>query len=107
MTTRRMTYLEYLESREWWTKRQHILQRAGYRCERCGGVGPLDVHHRSYADLGCEDPEDLEALCAGCHGQEHEPKNRAIRVLEQSGQARLFDRWDDPDPPATMRKRAA
>lgn len=27
----------------------------------------LNVHHRSYANLGCERDEDLESLCRRCH----------------------------------------
>lgn len=107
MTARRLRYLEYLESCEWWNKRKQVLQRAHYQCERGCGNPANDVHHKAgYRELGCERLDDLEALCDVCHAQEHEPKNRALPVRELLGQMRLFDRWDDPDPPMT-RKRAA
>jgi 5-methylcytosine-specific restriction endonuclease McrA len=107
MTRRRLSYLEFLESTAWWNTRKQVLQRANYRCERCPAPAS-DVHHRDgwYGDLGCERLDDLEALCDPCHAREHEPKNRTLRVREVLGQARLFDRWDDPDPPMEKTKAA-
>ena len=89
-------YLDYLDSPEWWTIRHHTLHRAGYRCERCGSCGPLEVHHRTYRHLGNEAESELEALCTTCHRNEHLPKNRRKLELEQLGQMRLFDRWGNP-----------
>ena len=87
-------YAEYLDSPEWWTTRKQAVQRAEYRCERCGSYGPLEVHHRTYRSLGCEPESDLEALCAACHRNEHLPRNRRKLELERFGQMRLFERWD-------------
>ena len=100
MMTKRFSYNEYLESTAWWNLRKQVLQRAGYCCERCPNPA-TDVHHKDgYGHLGCECIDELEALCDPCHEKEHEPKNRTLRVRERLGQARLFDRWDDPDPPS-------
>ena len=102
--TKRLAYLQYLETPDWWMIRKQVLARAGYHCERCHEPGPLEVHHRAgYQDVGREHLADLEVLCERCHGKEHEPRNRPLRVRETLGQARLFDRWDDPDPPAHRR----
>lgn len=88
-------YDAYLDSPEWWSKRKYALQRADYSCERCGAPGPLEVHHRQYTNLGNEAGDELEVLCAVCHGQERLPRNLQKRALELFGQERLFDRWDE------------
>ena len=44
----------------------------GVRVLAPGSRGPrLDVHHKTYARLGCEAPEDLEVLCRACHDERH------------------------------------
>ena len=41
-------------------------------CERCGVDGEeLELHHVTYQNLGDERDDDLELLCAGCHGRAH------------------------------------
>jgi hypothetical protein len=60
------TYMAYLKSPEWATKRMAALARAGGNCERCAAPA-REVHHRTYERVGAERPEDLQALCAPCH----------------------------------------
>lgn len=67
----REVYLRYLQSPEWRRVRDAAIRHASWRCERCKGKRDLQVHHRTYARLGAEWPEDLEVLCAGCHGDHH------------------------------------
>jgi 5-methylcytosine-specific restriction endonuclease McrA len=90
------TYLQYLESPEWWRQASAARKRARHRCERCGSLGPLHVHHSSYNHLGAEHSTDLEVLCEACHRAEHAIRNREKRTYEAHGQARLFDRWNVP-----------
>lgn len=62
-----MTYKTYLASREWALRREAVRQRSGNRCERCKN-GPQDaVHHLTYANVGNEPLEDLQAICDPCH----------------------------------------
>lgn len=73
-----MSYREYLESDEWRRKRAEAIDRAGGRCVICAYSGRnLDVHHRSYENIGNEGPEDLVVLCRLCHTRHH----KAIRPL--------------------------
>ena len=67
-----MNYHAYLHS-PWWTARKAaVIRYRGYRCERCGlDQGRLYLHHRTYARLGHEHPDDLELLCRWCHQREH------------------------------------
>ena len=74
---RAMPYADYLRSAHWQDKRAGAIRRAGGRCERCGRAGRLDVHHITYARLGCEADGDLVALCRACHEVMHEYRRLA------------------------------
>ena len=68
---RSVNYTEYINSQEWRRRRRAYLKKYAL-CNRCGmdndehrrvyGTA-LHVHHVSYARLGAELDEDLEALC--------------------------------------------
>jgi 5-methylcytosine-specific restriction endonuclease McrA len=75
---RAMDYRLYLLSPEWKQTRQRALDRAGWRCAICNGREKLQVHHRTYANLGCEKNADLTALCSPCHELYHSRKKRRI-----------------------------
>ena len=71
---RRPGYVRYLNSQAWAAKRAEILARADGLCEECGATlepGEAEVHHLSYERVGRELPEDLVALCPGCHRRAH------------------------------------
>lgn len=65
------TYAAYLASPEWKMRRIQIMSKRGAKCERCGARRTLQIHHKTYARLGRELPEDLEILCRKCHETEH------------------------------------
>ena len=54
-----------------------VEERSGGRCEGCGAVGDLELHHRKYKSRGgTHDVHNLIALCgmgntSGCHGVAH------------------------------------
>jgi hypothetical protein len=62
-----MDYKEYLLSVDWKAKRVEVIERADHRCEWCHADLPLEVHHRTYKNLGHEEKEELLALCHECH----------------------------------------
>lgn len=68
-------YVRYLGSKEWRERCAPVLERAGGRCEDCGAPpaagDTLEVHHLHYGTLYAERPEDLAALCSGCHRRRH------------------------------------
>lgn len=69
---RQMPYASYLQTRHWARMRRRALERAHFRCEGCPTRSRvLDVHHLTYARLGCELPDDLMVLCRPCHDFEH------------------------------------
>lgn len=70
-------YAEYMASPRWQEVRAGAVLRAKGLCERCGRT-VQQVHHRSYERVGGDElPEDLEALCFGCH-KKHHTKKKAL-----------------------------
>jgi 5-methylcytosine-specific restriction endonuclease McrA len=52
--------------------RESALKRDGWRCQHCGSMHDLQVHHiRRRSSLGDDAEENLITLCAGCHRQIH------------------------------------
>jgi len=62
---------EYLQSRQWKTKRQQVLSRDLHQCQDCGTSSNLNVHHLRYDRLGSEPLSHLITLCASCHTDRH------------------------------------
>jgi 5-methylcytosine-specific restriction endonuclease McrA len=52
--------------------RQQILRRNGWRCQYCGTMSNLEVHHQQFRSHSGEDSEDnLITLCSDCHAIAH------------------------------------
>jgi len=52
--------------------RQQVLRRDGWRCQSCGTMSNLEVHHQKFRSQSGEDSElNLITLCTACHGQRH------------------------------------
>ena len=54
-------------SSRWQVLRAQAMLRARGICEVCGDRVATQVHHVTYERLGNERPNDLLALCSGCH----------------------------------------
>src|SRR5580765_3800863 len=63
-------YRLYMRSFAWKMRRINKLKAAGHRCENCSEPYGLQVHHLTYARLGCELDSDLVVLCRWCHANE-------------------------------------
>ena len=64
-------YQMYLQSEHWKAIRNMALDRASYKCQKCGNQSDLQVHHLSYDNLGHETYDDVMVLCRDCHQEEH------------------------------------
>ncbi len=64
-------YDQHLRSNKWRDLRNRVMGRSGGWCERCAGNPADHIHHRTYERLGNEDLDDLQAVCARCHGILH------------------------------------
>ena len=52
--------------------RQHVLRRDGWRCQWCGAMSHLEVHHQEFrSQSGDDSEENLIALCSACHVSVH------------------------------------
>ena len=90
MDSWRSRYLQYLQSPEWSALRLTAIEQTGGKCQRCGYIGGLEVHHLHYRTLGRESQRDVLVVCKPCH--EKEDELRANRGRSRSMQAR-FEGW--------------
>ena len=52
--------------------RQQVLRRDGWRCQSCGAMVNLEVHHRELRSQAGDDCEpNLITLCTACHANVH------------------------------------
>ena len=61
-----------LESESYRRLHLEVLQRDGWRCQMCGRMERLEIHHRKFrSQSGDDSEENLVTLCAKCHGLIH------------------------------------
>jgi len=61
-----------LGNREYEDLRKRVLRRDGWRCQFCGSMTNLEVHHQQFRSQSGEDSEDnLITLCSNCHSPIH------------------------------------
>lgn len=65
-------YNRYLLSEAWADKKSQVLKRDGYRCVCCNTQAALQVHHKTYENIGKEPLSDLASMCKSCHDATHE-----------------------------------
>lgn len=54
---------------------RQVLERDGWRCQSCGRLQNLQIHHQQFRSHSGEDAEqNLITLCAQCHSQNHGKK---------------------------------
>ncbi|MGD0214807.1 MAG: HNH endonuclease [Terriglobales bacterium] len=57
--------------------RQQVLRRDGWRCQSCGTMTNLEVHHREFrSHSGFDSEENLITLCTVCHAIAHHGGNK-------------------------------
>jgi 5-methylcytosine-specific restriction endonuclease McrA len=61
-----------IESRDYEDLRERVLRRDGWRCQFCGSMMNLEVHHQTFRSHSGDDNEDnLITLCMNCHSSIH------------------------------------
>jgi len=61
-----------LDPDEYILLKKQVLERDGWRCQDCGSMENLQVHHlKLRSRLGNDTITNLIALCAFCHGKRH------------------------------------
>jgi 5-methylcytosine-specific restriction endonuclease McrA len=52
--------------------RQQVLRRDNWRCQFCGTMSNLEVHHKQFrSHSGVDSEKNLITLCAECHAAIH------------------------------------
>ena len=52
--------------------RDQVLRRDGWRCQLCGTMSNLEVHHKEFRSQSGDDSEqNLITLCTKCHASVH------------------------------------
>ena len=65
-----------LDRAEYKTLREQVLGRDGWRCQFCGSMKSLEVHHQQFRSRSGEDAEEnLITLCARCHSSVHDQQD--------------------------------
>lgn len=60
--------------------RQLVLSRDGWRCQGCGAITNLQVHHlKRRSQFGPDAAENLISLCATCHLLKHNKPTQECR----------------------------
>ncbi|SPF44442.1 hypothetical protein SBA1_530078 [Candidatus Sulfotelmatobacter kueseliae] len=68
------------------TLRQQILRRDGWRCQACGAMANLEVHHKEFRSHAGNDSElNLITLCTACHTQTHRRDSTSTSVGGRKG----------------------
>ena len=63
------------------TLRQQVLRRDGWRCQFCGALASLEIHHKQFRSHSGDDSEqNLITPCRPCHAKAHKPRNETGRA---------------------------
>jgi 5-methylcytosine-specific restriction endonuclease McrA len=61
-----------LDSESYRKLHRQVLERDHWRCQMCGDMQHLQVHHQQHrSHSGSDGEQNLITLCAGCHAQLH------------------------------------
>ena len=86
----------------WKALRVHVFRRDGYVCQKCGLHGQvLECDHVVPLDQGGTDhPDNLQALCVGCHYAKTAAENRVHHVDGQDDWSTFMraSRWQRARP---------
>jgi 5-methylcytosine-specific restriction endonuclease McrA len=71
-TKRQKEYAKYLKTEHWKEIRLKVLERDNNQCLMCGTTKNINVHHKTYNNLGNEKLTDLVTICKRCHKLFHD-----------------------------------
>ncbi len=61
-----------IEKQDYQNLREQVLRRDSWRCQLCGSMTNLEVHHKQFSSHSGGDQEDnLITLCFDCHAFTH------------------------------------
>lgn len=77
------------EQRHFDGKREFVLERDKYQCQKCGATKRLVVHHKDGKGRSTKTPnnslKNLETLCKPCHVNVHREELYSVRKTRKNG----------------------
>jgi 5-methylcytosine-specific restriction endonuclease McrA len=68
-----------LDSTSYTKLQRQVLERDGWRCQVCGSMQNLQVHHLKFrSQSGGDEEQNLITLCAECHARMHRKASSCI-----------------------------
>jgi 5-methylcytosine-specific restriction endonuclease McrA len=68
-----------LDSKNYQELHRQVLERDGWRCQLCGSMQNLQVHHLKFrSQSGSDEEPNLITLCAECHARMHRKASSCI-----------------------------
>jgi 5-methylcytosine-specific restriction endonuclease McrA len=72
--------------------RLQVLARDKWRCQNCGSLRNLHLHHKTFRSQSGDDSElNLITLCGSCHSNEHNSSTKRGSARPYPGFPRLAD----------------
>jgi 5-methylcytosine-specific restriction endonuclease McrA len=57
--------------------RQQVLRRDAWRCQSCGTMSNLEIHHKQFrSHSGDDSEENLITMCTDCHATAHHHRGK-------------------------------
>ncbi len=89
-----MSYRDYLKSDSWkttkWLIKKNAKSQGKKKCQFCGSKKRLNVHHKTYKNIGMEQIDDLVLLCQPCHFTWHRVKYKETLTTEVASKIRIL-----------------
>ena len=64
---------------------KRIFERDGWRCQKCGSLEHLQIHHKVHRSQQGDDAlRNLVTLCAYCHLEEHGQLSYSVAAADQA-----------------------
>jgi hypothetical protein len=82
-TLLRLEHEEFVQTNYWKYIAHYVKHTNGHKCNRCGSLKKLQVHHKTYFHKGREIyfmGQDLEVLCDHCHAKEHGKERKLLNT---------------------------
>jgi 5-methylcytosine-specific restriction endonuclease McrA len=71
-----VSYARYIRSTKWQRRRERYFSTHKKLCRACGTGKKIELHHKTYKNLGAERDTDLVPLCSKCHAGVHRIQKR-------------------------------
>ncbi len=74
-----------------------VLERDAWRCQRCGSLKDLQIHHKTKrSHQGHDELSNLITLCAYCHLEEHGRPFYSVQTARQCAESQSHAGSEDP-----------